>query len=491
MSEKLITLQVIGLIGLLASLVIGIFLTMYLVQRNYSPLRKLLGSIAPQPDQEGDNDRNEFHLLARAIALARQESNQAHDWIEQNKSLLQEHFIRKLIHGTSVSGPSQSDMLAAHGLDFDQKPFVVVLVTVENLSTFEKTKRELRPGEPQKVLQFLISSTLQKYFEASATVVGIEDLGTFVYIVSFLHNTPEPDEIKEHLISLGRELEQSCQLTCSLSCSQLQQGHETLAIAFDEACRTMEYQLVVGNASYGTFADLPEDSPHPARYYYPMAEEIRLMNALKAADRMTAHSIIDQVLAKNPLVASPSGGIGRLLAYDLAATMVKALAEVHQEQDSSSISIDSLHRMSEVRGPESLKPELFSLVDQVCNQAQVRGDTARDQYRTHANRLLTAKIRHHIQGHIDNVGLNISSIADELGFGPTHISRVFRENQDQGLLDFINTVRVNRSKEFLKNRDLTLQEVARANGFQDANAYIRIFKKILGMTPGKYREISQ
>nr|WP_246238994.1 helix-turn-helix transcriptional regulator [Paenibacillus anseongense] len=71
----------------------------------------------------------------------------------------------------------------------------------------------------------------------------------------------------------------------------------------------------------------------------------------------------------------------------------------------------------------------------------------------------------------------------------TYLSKLFREQTGEGLLDYINKVRIVKAKELIENQNITLNEIASLVGFSDVNALIRIFKKYEGVTPGKYKEM--
>ncbi|ASA19840.1 helix-turn-helix domain-containing protein [Paenibacillus donghaensis] len=59
----------------------------------------------------------------------------------------------------------------------------------------------------------------------------------------------------------------------------------------------------------------------------------------------------------------------------------------------------------------------------------------------------------------------------------------------EGLLDTINKKRIDGSKQLMTEKRLAVNEAAEKSGFNDVGTFIRTFKKIEGITPGKYKEI--
>ncbi|MNI90133.1 Arabinose operon regulatory protein [compost metagenome] len=74
---------------------------------------------------------------------------------------------------------------------------------------------------------------------------------------------------------------------------------------------------------------------------------------------------------------------------------------------------------------------------------------------------------------------------------PTYLSKLFKDHTGEGLLDALNKRRIARAKELMADKRLTVGEVAESIGFNDVGTFIRIFKRIEGITPGKYKEATE
>lgn len=87
-----------------------------------------------------------------------------------------------------------------------------------------------------------------------------------------------------------------------------------------------------------------------------------------------------------------------------------------------------------------------------------------------------------------NNELSVKSLAEEVFLTPTYLSALFKKETGQNISDYIVEVRIEKSKEFLKNNKLKLHEVAKNVGYNDSNYYAKAFKKMEGVTPSEYRE---
>lgn len=102
------------------------------------------------------------------------------------------------------------------------------------------------------------------------------------------------------------------------------------------------------------------------------------------------------------------------------------------------------------------------------------------------NRLLP--VLNHIDAHY-NEAITLSDLAALLNVTPQHLCTLFRKIMNTRIFEYINLVRIKKSKEFLvAHSDLPIREVAHANGFEDVSYFCYIFKRIEKATPGDFRK---
>ena len=97
---------------------------------------------------------------------------------------------------------------------------------------------------------------------------------------------------------------------------------------------------------------------------------------------------------------------------------------------------------------------------------------------------------HYLEKHYDT-RMNIKEIASHLKVSYEHLSRTFIQECGIHLKEYIRKIKVERGKEHLiKNRDLTIKDVAASIGMDDDKHFCRIFKEETGLTPGEYRKLN-
>jgi YesN/AraC family two-component response regulator len=101
---------------------------------------------------------------------------------------------------------------------------------------------------------------------------------------------------------------------------------------------------------------------------------------------------------------------------------------------------------------------------------------------------LVKRVIKYIDEGYSDADLSIGKIAESLDIHPNYLSNVFKEQTGAGALEYINKVRVERSRALLRETELRLAKIAEETGFLNVNTYVRVFKKFTAETPGAYRK---
>lgn len=86
-----------------------------------------------------------------------------------------------------------------------------------------------------------------------------------------------------------------------------------------------------------------------------------------------------------------------------------------------------------------------------------------------------------------NPNLKLADVAAKVGSNRTYVSRFFNSEQNTTFFDFVNGYRVAYAEELLKTSDEKIEIIAEKSGFNSRQAFHRVFSKIKGETPEKFR----
>lgn len=83
--------------------------------------------------------------------------------------------------------------------------------------------------------------------------------------------------------------------------------------------------------------------------------------------------------------------------------------------------------------------------------------------------------------------MTVADIAAAAHMTPNHFSLIFRRQTGKTFSEFLAEVRFKRAETCLRNRTLSVGEVARECGFSDPNYFARVFRKRTGLSPSAWR----
>lgn len=91
----------------------------------------------------------------------------------------------------------------------------------------------------------------------------------------------------------------------------------------------------------------------------------------------------------------------------------------------------------------------------------------------------------------DNFKENITldKIAATCNLSPCYFSKLFKKEMGINFNTYLNNKKIEYAKEILKTTDTPILNIALDLGFDDCGYFIKVFKKVEGVTPKKYREI--
>lgn len=84
--------------------------------------------------------------------------------------------------------------------------------------------------------------------------------------------------------------------------------------------------------------------------------------------------------------------------------------------------------------------------------------------------------------------LTVQMLANMVNLHPDYLSRIFLKMTGQRPISYIHTKRIERAQYLMVTTGQSLAEISEALGFDTLPHFMRVFKKVTSLTPGKYRE---
>lgn len=139
--------------------------------------------------------------------------------------------------------------------------------------------------------------------------------------------------------------------------------------------------------------------------------------------------------------------------------------------------------------------DLFAMIDQ-CESLQELNQLLEDSAVSMAEKInafnqktinstLQKAMEYIRQNYHEAVTLN--EVADHTYVSTYYLSRMFTKELGKNFVDYLNEVRIDKAKEYLKDSNYKTYEIAELVGIRDAHYFSKLFKKYTGITPSEYK----
>ncbi|MCA0988578.1 helix-turn-helix domain-containing protein [Guptibacillus algicola] len=95
----------------------------------------------------------------------------------------------------------------------------------------------------------------------------------------------------------------------------------------------------------------------------------------------------------------------------------------------------------------------------------------------------------YVEEHFHEPELSLKRVASHVNRNPSYLSHTLSTKYGQSFREVVNAIRIQKAKEMLTGTKDTIQAIAHATGFTNANYFSRVFKEVSGETPGEYRKL--
>ena len=139
--------------------------------------------------------------------------------------------------------------------------------------------------------------------------------------------------------------------------------------------------------------------------------------------------------------------------FSMMNTITQALYELSNSVGHNLLNCDDfVERLLKCQNISEMKNVLDDIFHSIEHELTLIGEIQKDKF--------IENIENYIVQNYMNYNLNISNIAEYLDMNPTYLSRKFKEQTGENLLDYINKIRISKAKNLLKNPKLSINRIA-------------------------------
>ncbi len=143
-----------------------------------------------------------------------------------------------------------------------------------------------------------------------------------------------------------------------------------------------------------------------------------------------------------------------------------------------------INDFNEAAGDCSSVQELFKLLNKTISESLNKVIEDRKQVNIKPIRMAKQYIENNYMKSI-----SLDEVSAHVGFNATYFSTLFKKETGNTFLEYLSSVRMNQSKELLKETNKSIVTICEEVGYSDIKYFTKSFKKFTGLKPNEYRKL--
>lgn len=213
---------------------------------------------------------------------------------------------------------------------------------------------------------------------------------------------------------------------------------------------------------------------------YPIEKEDELLSAISMGNKPLSQKLLNEILGHIFFTAGNEFELIRARVLELVVLLSRAALKGGAEiEQIFGLNYQYLNQIYGFKNLEELTVWLSRIME---------------RFTDHVFNLTNVKNKDVIFKSIDYISKNymkkitLEDVSAYVYLSPSYFSKIFKEEMDMNFNTYLNYVRIEMSKKLLSDPSVSMVEISNLVGFEDQSYFSKVFKKMTGLSPKKYRE---
>lgn len=446
---------------MMAAIAGGFIFAMPQAVRKGKPVDIALNALTP----EGEEPEQYANLGTAVSGIVKRHADALRE-AEQNKFSLQKNFFDELLKAEFSTEAQLKTAAAKVGLNIDDQIYQTAYIQIFSENDFstvdEQTMNEIR------VLSQLMKKRLRELCGEKNVWFHKKNYNSEIAIFAIEH-------IEEDVIDLIGRTKDWMMEECSIEISSgiggtcnnlllIWRSMEEAKIALENCTR--ENPVVAYHA----------ELVNSGEYYFPSIAEDKLEECLRSGQWQETKDILVLLETENCV----NRNLRRSQFIKLSRKLMDILGGALKQEELS----EKAFWLNEVlMQPEIPQQEYFHRLRQLCRK--ICNDNAEKKQEQRGQ--LVEEIKEYIQAHYCESDMGLSRVGSAFRVSESYLSTVFKEQSGGNFVNYLETLRIEKACELLQNKNLTVNDVAEAVGYNSVQSFRRAFKRVKGVSPKELR----
>jgi two-component system response regulator YesN len=213
---------------------------------------------------------------------------------------------------------------------------------------------------------------------------------------------------------------------------------------------------------------------------YPINKEKELLTAISAGDKSESQRLLNEILGHIFFASGGNFGIIKARVLELVVLLSRAALEGGAEiEQIFGLNYIYLREINALKTVDEMSHWLSNIMNRFTKSVFVFAEVKHSDVIFKAIDFIKRNYKNKI---------SLDEVANKVYLSPSYFSKIFKDEMKCNYNVYLNRLRIEKSKLLLLSDKVNLNDVATEVGFEDQSYYSKVFKKITGVTPGKFRE---
>ncbi len=456
-------------------IIISYLFALHFGKNTYQPIRNFINTILDAENAAITDEYPEFKRCSANISSIKKEKDELSKQISLMRPSLTEKLFHELLNGHFGDEKKYSEYWDFLHIPYRQyKNYTVASLFIHE---YDRQKNVL---SHEKIIIYRLS--IQNFMNEICKDKHIfiqfveQDFKTFSFVLGFSEYTNNTD--MEHIMNATMDfVSRNFGIPITVGVGSPVEELISLFISYNQSMEALNQNILYGSNDVIYFDNI--DHEFIGCYINPLIYEKQLTSAIRNFNSEDVSQILRDIQS-----------LITMNRYDIRLTRHFYLSVLNMvffiEQDI-------------FEQPEAINVQLNVLTGEIYQEQSMNGihEIVKDaclnickrvEQQTFENRKQTIHaIVHYLEtNYRSDIGLN--DVAEYISYTPTYINRILKDSLHKTFYDILTDIRINKAKELLLHTDLQIYQIAEMIGYTNVQSFIRVFKKVLTVTPGKYRE---
>lgn len=471
---------IIGLIMMGA----GVWWIAFVTRRNYRPIEQIVSQIQKFSQDKTnvllqEKRQDEFTFIQSALSSMLEQSNSYQQQYREDLLLRKSYLFQQLLDGQYPSNleqwETQRETIQLNDLS---QPQSVCVVEIDKFSQFVGQYTQ----QDQYLMKFALRSVIQETAQKHGAMVWAEwisssKLGLLVQIKE-LHHTEA--ELLDVLENSRLWVEEHLKLTITAGVGGTAEVFTSIPESYIQAMQTLKYKMIMGENRIIFYTSIRTEEQGNSFDYFQqiqaMTQSFRLVrNDWREQYKSILRNIEQDMLNQDHIIS-----LTDYMIYSLGREMNKMAKEFQEFW--KLVGDPALNEaLTNAETLEQMERQVEQVLEQIFENLVLLQEN-----RNHSEMIRT--VRAYMEKESANPELSLDFLSGQFQMNPKTLSKLFKEETGQKFVDYLIELRIKHARHLLEETHHSIQEIAEEVGYTNAISFGRMFKKVMSLSPGEYRE---